>query len=426
MLRVLVVLPMYGGSLSVGRYCASGLAEAGCLVETFEAPEFHGAYAAFKQLRVAPDRLDMLKNGYLHVVSQAVQAKVETFAPDLVLALAQAPLSRQTLKQFRKDGVATAMWFVEDYQLFPYWRAFAPFYDFFAVIQKTPFLDELKALGVENALYLPLAADPSFHKPLDLNSVERRRFGADLAFLGAGYPNRRLAFRQLLRYDFKVWGSDWDGDSALAPYLQLQGARVSAEDGVKIFNATKINLNLHSSMGTDALVSGGDFVNPRTFELAACGAFQLVDQRSLLPELFGPDELATFSSLEQLQELIDHYLNRPEEREAFAQRSRARVLAEHTYRRRVETLLDFIRARRPGWPAPRAASPALLGDYPEDLRADLGALLNTLKLPQDAPFDDLVWTLRQQNGRLAELDAAILFLDEWRKQYGVAGATPTA
>jgi spore maturation protein CgeB len=427
MLRVLVVLPMYGGSLPVGRYCASGLAEAGCLVEIFEAPDFHGAYSAITQLRVSPDRLDMVKNSFFNVLSQAVLAKVEAFAPDLVLALAQAPLSRQTLKQLRKDGVATAMWFVEDYLLFPYWRAFAPFYDFFAVIQKTPFLDELAAIGVENALYLPLAADPGFHEPLDLNAVERRRYGADLAFLGAGYPNRRIAFRQLLRYEPKIWGSDWDGDASLAPYVQLQGARVSAEDGVKIFNATKINLNLHSSMSTDALVSGGDFVNPRTFELAACGAFQLVDKRSLLPELFGPDELATFASLDELQTLIDQYLGKPEEREAIAKRGRARVLAEHTYRRRVETLLDFIRARRPGWPTPRAANPALLADYPEDLRTDLGALLNTLKLPQDAPFDDVVWTLRQQNGRLAELDAAILFLDEWRKQYGVpAGATPKA
>ena len=65
---------------------------------------------------------------------------------------------------------------------------------------------------------------------------------------------------------------------------------------MKIYNASKININLHSSLQTTDLVSRGDFVNPRTFELAAAGAFQLVDERSLLGELFGADELATFTS----------------------------------------------------------------------------------------------------------------------------------
>jgi len=429
MLRVLVVLPMYGGSLPVGRYCVAGLAEAGHLVEVFEAPEFYTAFSALKNLRVTTDRLDFLENSFLQVVSQAVLAKVETFEPDLVLALAQAPLSRQTLKRLRKDVVATAMWFVEDFRLFTYWRAFAPFYDYFAVIQKDPFLGELAAIGVENALYLPLAALPSFHTPLELNPVERRRFGADLAFLGAGYPNRRLAFRQLAHHDFKIWGSDWEGDSFLAAYLQLEGARVAPEDAVKIFNATKVNINLHSSVATDALVPSGDFVNPRTFELAACGAFQLVDERALLPELFAADELATFTSMEQLLEKIDHYLAHPDERTAIVRRGRERVLREHTYAQRMQSLVEFIAARRPNWPKTRQVAPLRDAAYPENMQRDLDALFATLKLPADAGFDDVAWAVRQQQGELAELDAAILFLDEWRKQYkldaGRSKASPT-
>ncbi len=279
-LRVLVVLPLYGGSLPVARYCARALTSLGHTVECFEAPDFHPSFTALKRLRVSTERLDYLENSFLQLLGQAVLAKVESFAPDLVLALAQAPLSRQTLKRLRKDGVPTAMWFVEDYRLFTYWRAFAPWYDFFAVIQKNPFLDELAAHGVDNALYLPMAADPEVHRPLELTPIERRKYGSGLSFVGAGYANRRLAFRQLLHLDLKIWGSDWDGDSVLARYLQLDGARVSTEDAVKVFNASAINLNLHSSVSADELVPAGDFVNPRTFELAACGAFQLVDRRS--------------------------------------------------------------------------------------------------------------------------------------------------
>ncbi len=42
-LRILVVLPLYGGSLPVGRFCVSALEKMGHLVETFEAPDFYGA-----------------------------------------------------------------------------------------------------------------------------------------------------------------------------------------------------------------------------------------------------------------------------------------------------------------------------------------------------------------------------------------------
>jgi spore maturation protein CgeB len=416
-LRILVVLPMYGGSLPVGRFCAAALRRLGHLVEVFEAPDFHPAYQALERLRVTSDRLQYLENTYLHMLAQAVLAKVETFEPDLVLALAQAPLTIQALKRLRRDKVATAMWFVEDYRLFTYWQAFAPHYDLFAVIQKDPFLAELEALGQNNALYLPLAADPEFHRTLDLTPAQRKEFGAAVSFMGAGYPNRRAAFHKLARPGFKIWGTEWEGDPVLWPYVQRQGARISSEDCVAIFNATDVNLNLHSSIQAERTVTCGDFINPRTFEVAACGAFQLVDRRTLMPGAFAEDELATFTSLAELSEKIEYFLEHPEERQAYAQRGQARVLAEHTYDRRMDALLDFAASRLEGWPRPRRQAAALDADLPEALRNDLEGLLDRLGLPADVGFDDLVQAVRQQQGRLSDLDTAVLFLDEWRKLY---------
>ncbi|MFO7596882.1 MAG: glycosyltransferase, partial [Desulfocurvibacter africanus] len=114
---------------------------------------------------------------------------------------------------------------------------------------------------------------------------------------------------------------------------------------------------------------------------------------------------------------IDHFLARPEEREIVAARARQRVLQEHTYERRMETLLDFVRARRPGWPVARQRDLELLAELPDDLRGDVRALLDRLGLGANVGFDDLVQAVRRQQGELSGLDAAILFLDEWRKQY---------
>lgn len=416
-LRVLLVPPLYGGSLPVARFCGRALADMGHMVETFEAPDFHGAFTALKGLRVTSERLTQLENAFLGVVSQAILAKVETFEPDLVLALAQAPLGAQALRRLRRDGVPTAMWFVEDWRVFTYWRGYAPLYDFFAVIQEDPFLGELAAAGQPNALYLPLAADPQFHRPLDLTPGERRTWGAQVGFMGAGYPNRRRAFRRLAHHDFKIWGTEWEGDAVLARRVQMQGRRVSPEECVKIFNATLVNLNLHSSVQAERLVPGGDFVNPRTFELAACGAFQLVDRRTLMDELFWSDELATFETMAELEERIQYFLAHPEERVEYARRGRARVLAEHTYTHRMQALLAFIAQRRPDWPAPRKSARALDG-LPEPLRAQVAELLGRLGLGADTGFDDLVWAVRQRQGELTEVETAVLFLDEWRRQYG--------
>lgn len=416
MTRVLVVLPFYGGSLPVGRYCAEALKDTGCLVDVFEAPDFYGSFQAFKGLKVKAERLEYMEHAYLNLMGEAVLAQVERFQPDLVLSMAQAPLSRKTLQRLKKDGVTTAMWFVEDSRLFMYWRAFAPLYDVFAVIQKEPFLSELKAIGVNNALYLPLAALPAAHRPMELSPVEQRRFGSDISFMGAGYPNRRMAFRSLTGLDFKIWGTEWEGDAMLAPLVQEDGARISSDDAVRIFNASKINLNLHSGVRPDEPVTHGDFVNPRTFEIGACGAFQIVDKRSLLPELFKDDELATFETLDEMRGLIDHYLTRQHDRAALAQKAQERVLADHTYQKRMQTLLNYVADKCAPWPRARRQSPWPEGLAQEDKEA-LDALVKEHNLPPDADFDSVIAAIRAQNGRLSHLESALLFLDEWNKQY---------
>lgn len=432
---------MYGGSLPVGRYCVRALEQMGHSVRAFEAPLMFSAFTGLQALGLPPTQTAQLENAFLQVVGQAVWAQVQAQEPHLVLAMAQAPMGRGLLQRLRRAGVRTAMWFVEDHNVFQYWRAYAPLYDVFAIIQKQPFMDLLAAAGQKNFLYLPLAAQPDFHVPTDLTPEERREYGADLGFLGAGYPNRRLAFRPLAGRDLKIWGSDWDGEGLLAAHVQRGGARIGEEESVKIYNATRVNLNLHSSLQTTELVSRGDFVNPRTFELAAMNAFQLLDERSLLPELFAPDELATFASIEEFYAKIDYFLAHPDERAAYTARARARVLRDHTYSHRMQTLLDFVGERLGPWsqearpdppeiaagqgagataascPPGSATPPEQAGTSGADMAAAINRTVEKLGLGPHADFDHVVAALRTRTGALDETEACLLFLDEWRKQY---------
>ena len=146
---------------------------------------------------------------------------------------------------------------------------------------------------------------------MTLTPEERERYGADVSFAGSAYLNRRHTLAALTDCGLRVWGPEWQ-KTPLAGVTAEGGRRFTLEEMAKISAATRINLNLHSAEHVSGLDPDPDYVNPRTFELAACGAFQLVDARDPLPDLFTAEEVATYTSVPQLRELIAHYLPRAE------------------------------------------------------------------------------------------------------------------
>ena len=347
-LTILVNTPIYGGSLPVARYCAAAFQRLGHRVELLDNEIYEPARQRIEGLTGNRRHRGQLTGLMTALMAESVTARALDRAVDLVFCVAQSPLTPPVLAELKRFKIPVAFWFVEDWQLFGYWRDWAPLYDYFFTIQKGDFTAALARLGVKRSHYLPLAADPLVHRPLELAAEELALYGSAVSHVGAGYRNRQRVFSALTDLDFKIWGNDWDLGSSLMPLLQRGGARLSPEECVKVFNAAQINLNLHSSAFHDGVNPEGDFVNPRTFELAACGAFQLTDRRALLGELFrtgegaAEQELATFSHESQLRNRIEYYLAHPDERRRIALRSRQRVLAEHTYELRMAEALRFI------------------------------------------------------------------------------------
>jgi spore maturation protein CgeB len=417
-LRILVVSPLAGGSHPITGYCARALAELGHSVSILDLAPFAGAMegiAGFTPRRAARRGVE---EAFTRFLGAGVLAAVDATKPDLVLVMAQAPLTPEVLTEIGRRGAIRAFWFVEDHRLFGYWKEVAPFYDYFFAIQQGDFLDEAARLCPGRVGYLPCAADPGIHRPLVLQAPEQAAFGAPVAFVGAGYRNRRLAFRPLLDLGLRIWGSEWAGAGPLEAALQRGGARISTEDSVRIFNATAVNLNLHSSTFVDGVEPRGDFVNPRTFELAAAGAFQLVDERALLPPLFrAGTEVVTFTDAAALRDLVAHWLVHPAERAAVAAAARARVLAEHTYRHRMETLLEAICGRE----AERLRAAVREETVAEAARTEgdtpLGRLLTQLPAQTTFTLDGLVGGLLGREGDLSEPEQILLFLHQFDELY---------
>jgi len=416
-LRILVVGPLYGGSHPIACCCARAFRGLGHRTELLDFAPFYQGYQALK--RVTKDKATGLKltQDLLKFLGDILLARVRDFHPDLVFFLAQAPVEPKLLKALRGEGPLLAYWFVEDFQVFPYWRDLAPEVDVFFTLQREPFFSELKQLGLKQFAFLPLASDPEVYRPVSLTPEESRHLGAAVSFVGAGYQNRREFFQGLLDFDVKIWGSDWNLNSPLGPVIQKQGARVSEEEAVKIFNASRINLNLHSSPYHLGINPEGDYLNPRTFDLAATGAFQLVDARGQLPEFFKPEEeVATFLSLAEARVMIDHFLAHEEERLRVAQKGRERCLRDHTYTVRLGQALELIDeicpGRLPQRPRPKKPLEQLRQKFPGD--HPVQAMLNRVP-PEVEELAQLVDSLKAGEEPLTETEAIFWLLHEFQQ-----------
>ena len=138
--------------------------------------------------------------------------------------------------------------------------------------------------------------------------------------------------------DLAIFGRGWDAlppgyaaKDCLRGQTLLPAGRVAAA-----YRASKIVLNVHHPQ----IVEG---CNMRTFEAAACGAFQLVDDRPSLHELFNPpNDLVIYSDTDELVDLVRYYSDRPDERRLAAENSRRRVLDEHTYAKRLSGMIELV------------------------------------------------------------------------------------
>ncbi|MBN2653640.1 MAG: glycosyltransferase [Nitrospirae bacterium] len=418
-LRIMVVGPIYGGSLPIARYCSEAFRNMGVDVDFFDSSIYSPAFFSVKDITTITDHQNQLRDMLASFISEAVIARCQEYRPDIVFALAQAPLNELGLAKLRASGIPTAFWFVEDHKTLSYWKVMAKYYDYFFTIQRGDFIRQLGDLGLQNVKYLPLAASPHIHKKIKLTKKDMDMFGSDVSFMGAGYYNRRRFFLGLMDYDLKIWGNEWDPHAPLNKFYQRSGERITTEDTVKIFNASKINVNLHSSTYHSGVDPYGDFVNPRTFELASCGAFQLVDYRSELPELFNiGEEVICFEDVSDIRKKINYYLDNEQEREAAALKSMNRVLKDHTYQHRMYEALQFMiesGLNLPSW-----------SNAPEDIRdliskagadTELGLYLKQFRAEGNISLNDIMQTIHKGKGALGHVEKMFLLLDEMRDVY---------
>ncbi|MDP3673058.1 MAG: glycosyltransferase [Telluria sp.] len=267
-------------------------------------------------------------------------------AVDLVLSTHDllTPADATTVKAL--TGAPLALWYPDPIWSFQKHMFLNAPYDF--LFFKDPYLvDLLRRKVAAPTYYLPECFSPdSLAAGGDAASPDSP-YRTDICTAGNLYAYRVALFGHLSQWDVKLWGLPaplWMDTHAIDG--MIQNRFVGHGEKAKAFRGAKIvlnNLNPAEIWGT----------NVRTFEICGAGGFQLVDWRPGLAQLFEiGKELVAFDDLADLKSKITHYLAAPDERLAIAAAGRARALRDHTYRHRLQLLLDTVGGRGRGFPMP--------------------------------------------------------------------------
>ncbi|RXZ81233.1 spore maturation protein [Paenibacillaceae bacterium] len=290
----------------------------------------------------------------LHVAEATVMyEKASELKPDLVVVLNGLHVfpdnHLQQVDAIRALGIRTLIWFADDPYEIDNSAHVAPHYDIILTHELSA-VELYRRQGCATVHYMPLGVHPGLFKP----QLVGEEYESDVCFIGQGFWNRIELFdaiaAELSEYKVVIAGGLWE---RLNRYSELKSSIRSGwmpvEETIKFYNGAKIVINLHRTTepGPDnknSMNLPGRSINPRTYEIAACGALQLTDIREDLNVYYRAGlELDTFSTPVELQDKIRYYLNNAPARRMMAMRGLLRTLREHTFIHRVQHWLSLIK-----------------------------------------------------------------------------------
>lgn len=194
------------------------------------------------------------------------------------------------------------------------------------------FAQKIKQMGFDAELMIGATAK----KPT------KRETKYDVVFVG----NTRLmpGGRKIVRdmgetpYNFKVWGKGWEN---ILPEKYYGGSYIDYTRLNELYSSSLITLNdHHKDMSRDG------FAAVRIFDILASGGFCISDKNSGIDEIFG-DTVPQYESPKHLKNLIDFYVNHPDERLKLIEKGRG-IALQHTWEKKAKQFLDVINKRKLG------------------------------------------------------------------------------
>ncbi len=179
------------------------------------------------------------------------------------------------------------------------------------------------------ALWLPHAVDPS---TADEPTRDERR--GPMAFVAVPTDHRRAVVGALTR-PIALYGPGWTASPGVRHAISAK--RVAPREVRRIYRRSLAALNIRNE--ANVLVG----LNQRSFEPCLAGAAVVSDNQPDLERCFDPGaEVLTWASTDELNAVHEKIVRDPALAASVGEAGRRRVLADHTYARRLEALARLI------------------------------------------------------------------------------------
>ncbi len=302
---VLYLGPKWRGSDA--RALAEALRELGCVLIEVDYEDFfplHWTSFSLRGLR------RLIRPLCARDYNRAVAAHAENPSLDFILVFKGMLLQADTLSKFR----------VPRYCLYPdvsfidhgknIWNCL-PRYDCVFTTKSFHMTDPRLLHHVRQLKLVPHGADPEVHRPVHLSASAKRRYGADVSFVGCWSPKKEALVQHLVQAlpacHLRLWGPGWERSEPKVR-AKWEGRGVYGDEIALVHRTSMINLGLLSEAGGDT--HQGDQTTTRTWQIPACKAFLLHERTSELMSHFKEDkEAACFDSPSELASKVRYFLS---------------------------------------------------------------------------------------------------------------------
>lgn len=278
-----------------------------------------------------------LKKLWHILMNKRLSGLVRNTKPDILALFKAGPIEADTLREIRNTTDTIIINIMNDNPLLMgNFDAIEPCHYYF--VKDTYVLDCLRKTGFRNVHYLPQAADVTMRKPLELDRNDLEIFSSEVMLMGSMYPYRLKLVEELIDFRPAIWGTGWENAGNAGIRNLYKGRGVWGMDKTKAICAAAISLNQHHPLND---IKG---TPSRTFDIAACGGFQLAEYKDDIVSLFKiGEEIICYKTMDELRKLIKYYLLHPDERKEIGLAGQKRVLQEHSYEHRARQILNTIK-----------------------------------------------------------------------------------
>ena len=288
----------------------------------------------------SPERRLEMKRRSRDAWQHEIDSLVQSYGPNLVFVMNGDMLLPQTLLKWRTEGADVILWYFDSVTRIPLSQDCAPAANLVFCYEQTDIALLRQRFGIE-AHFLPQAVDDKLYAPIKGASDK----SLDIVFAGdMVYSRRRRDIIQsvVARYPqlrIRVWGNYKPWFKGLWSWLTRERRDVymnrnaSASELNRDYNAARLVLNIHVEQQHDG-------ANPKVYEIAASGAYQVCDANPYIESLFAHGEVGLYHNQDELFALIDDALQHDHQSDAEA--ARALILQQHTFVNRIQQCLSLL------------------------------------------------------------------------------------